>query len=124
MGLDFGYANDNEDGSGTSAYTIDPFIRYSKSLSSIFSIYGQLQAGYAHGSTDLGSGANGFNLQIFPAIFANIKNGFGLNFNFGGIQYISVTEKDNTGLSASSKAFSFTFGQGMNFGISKNFGRK
>ncbi|HLY69468.1 MAG TPA: outer membrane beta-barrel protein [Puia sp.] len=124
VGLNFEYNNDDQDGSTVSAYVIDPFIRYAKPLSGIFSIYGQLQAGYAHGSTDLGSGANGFNAQVFPAIFINIKNGFGLNFNFGGLQYISVSTKDNTGVSSSSKNFSFTFGQGLNFGISKNFTRK
>jgi hypothetical protein len=83
-----------------------------------------LQSGYVHGSIDLSPGANGFNAQIFPAVFFNFKNGFGLNFNFGGIQYISLRGKDNTSLSSSSKTFSFTFGQGISLGISKNFARK
>lgn len=125
-GLNFEYTNYNADGV-TEAYIIDPFIRYAKPISSIFSIYGQFQAGYAHSSISPNPNddrAGGFNAQIFPAIFINIKNGFGLNLNFGGIQYISLTEKDNTGLSATNKTFSFTFGQGVNFGISKNFGGK
>jgi opacity protein-like surface antigen len=125
-GLNFQYDYENSN-SVLQQYLIDPFIRYAKPISSIFSIYGQFQAGYSHGSfspNPANEKINGFNAQIFPAVFVNIKNGFGLNFNFGGIQYNSDNEKDDTGNSSSTKNFSFTFGQGMNFGISKNFGGK
>ncbi|HSZ86618.1 MAG TPA: outer membrane beta-barrel protein [Puia sp.] len=125
-GLNFQYAYENSNGV-LQQYMIDPFIRYAKPISSIFSIYGQFQAGYSRTSFSPNPDnerINGFNAQIFPAVFVNIKNGFGLNFNFGGIQYNSGNEKDDAGNSSSSKAFSFTFGQGINFGISKNFGGK
>ncbi|MBS1934299.1 MAG: outer membrane beta-barrel protein [Bacteroidetes bacterium] len=117
-GLSFNYANTN------ASYTdqqlsISPFIRYAKSISPIFSIYGQLQAGYLHQSENPGDyKANGFTAEFFPAIFINIKNSFGLNFSFGGITYNKV--KPSGGSTASS--FGLTFGQGASFGISKNFG--
>jgi len=127
VGLNFGYTEDNQDGSATKSYFIDPFIRYSKPITSIFSIYGQFQAGYSHSSlspnpTD--DRSSGYNMQIYPAVFIHIKNGFGLNFSFGGLQYSALTEKDNTGYSSSNTTFAFTFGQGVLFGISKNFGGK
>jgi hypothetical protein len=122
LNIQYTYENSNE---VFQQYTIGPFIRYAKPISSIFSIYGQFQAGYSHDSfspNPANEKINGFNAQLFPAVFINIKNGFGLNFNFGGIEYNSSNQKDDAGNSASGKSFSFTLGQGANFGISKNFG--
>ena len=101
----------------TNTFDIGPFIRYSKSLSAIFSVYGQLQGVF--GSTKIAdSKATTAAINAFPAVFINVKNGFGLNFNIGGIGYNS---NKPTGANAS-HTFGITFGQAVGIGISKNFG--
>jgi hypothetical protein len=117
-GVSFSYSNTNANYTDQTL-SISPFIRYAKSISPIFAIYGQFQAGYVHESENPGNyKANGFNAQLFPAVFINIKNSFGLNFSFGGIEYNTL--KPSGGSTVNS--FSLTFGQGASFGISKNFG--
>jgi len=57
-------------------------------------------------------------ISAFPAVFINVKNGFGLNFSVGGIGYTS--SKPSGG--SASNSFNFTFGQSVGIGLSKNFG--
>jgi hypothetical protein len=77
---------------------------------------------YIHNTFNFGfPPQSGYDFKLFPAVFIDIKNGFGLNFDFGGIEYQSTTQsdlipKDHTNI------FAFTFGQGIIVGISKNFG--
>lgn len=112
--------NSNNTVTKNSNFGAGPFVRYTKSLSDIFSLFGQLQGAF---------GTNKFNgiktgsyttVNAFPAIFVNVKNGFGLNFNIGGISYNSYKP---TGGSANT-GFNVTFGQSANIGISKNFSFK
>ncbi len=117
-----------------------PFVRYTKKLSDVFSVYGQLNAGYSNVAGTFKSGGasisnfggnpavnsfsqgkgNAFGANITPAVFINVKNGFGINVNFGGIGFENY--KPNGG--SSSNNFGITFGQGMGLGISKTFGGK
>lgn len=105
-------------------FAAGPFIRYSHNLSNIFMLYGQLQGtfgGYKNTSS-LGSVTNTskgsvFNATLFPAVFINLKNNFGLNFNFGGIAYGSSKPDGGKAINT----VSFNFGQVANIGISKNF---
>lgn len=108
----------------TNAFSAGPFIRYTQKLSDVFLVYGQLQGifgGYKNTSslgnvsvTDKGSV---YSATLFPAVFINLKNNFGLNFNFGGLTYGSI--KPDGGKAISS--VNFNFGQVANIGISKNF---
>ncbi|MEX6686087.1 hypothetical protein QTN47_01195 [Danxiaibacter flavus] len=111
-----------------------PFLRYTKKLSEVFSLFGQLNAGYANvegvftgnmngfpmvdGNPELKG--NGFGANITPAIFINVKNGFGVNINFGGIGFESFKYDG----SSSASTFGLTFGRGAGLGISKTFGGK
>ncbi|WP_421825612.1 outer membrane beta-barrel protein [Larkinella sp.] len=104
--------------SKTSAFAVGPFIRYAVPLSDIFALYGQFNADILSGKTG-GISANGFRGTFFPAIGVNMKNGFALNFSFGGLSYASLKPK---GASESTTNFKFDFGSGASFGISKNFG--
>jgi len=61
---------------------------------------------------------NGFNVGFFPAVFINVKNGFGLNFNIGGIEYTSMKYKQSQD---KVNNFNITFGRSVGIGISKNF---
>ena len=111
------YTNSSGQTSKSSVLSVGPFIRYSTSLSPIFSLYGQVQGMFGSSKTDGTKTQNSTYVNAFPAIFVNVKNGFGLNFNFGGIEYGAVKP---TGSKANT-SFSLTFGQSANIGISKNF---
>lgn len=101
-----------------STFAVGPFIRYAVPLSDIFALYGQFNADVLSGkSGDLKT--NGFRGTFFPAIGVNMKNGFALNFSFGGLSFASQKAK---GASESATNFGLSFGTGASFGISKNFG--
>jgi len=102
-------------------YNAGVFARYTKPLGSIFSIFGQGNAGYLGGEDFTGVKSNGFGVEVFPAIALNVHNGFALNFSFGGISYASTKTK---GASESRNEFRLHFGQQVSAGISKNFGGK
>lgn len=110
---------------GTNNYELGLFARYTHNLNRIFSLYGQLNAGFTHGnetldgSTVTNTRSNGFAIGFTPVIAANIHNGLALNFGIGGIGYTTSTMEHS---SNSTNTFNFTFGHMMNIGISKNFG--
>jgi Outer membrane protein beta-barrel domain len=114
------YTNSLNVDSKSSTAGAGPFVRYSKTLSNIFSVYGQLQGTFGSSKTNGTKNYSFSNVNAFPAVFINVKNGFGLNFDFGGISYSS---NKPTGGKASN-AFSLSFGQSANIGISKNFSVK
>jgi hypothetical protein len=101
----------------TSTFSVGPFIRYAVPLSDIFALYGQFNADVLSGKTG-GVTSNGFRGTFFPAIGVNMKNGFALNFSFGGLSFASQKPKDS---SESMTDFKINFGSGASFGISKNF---
>ncbi len=107
-------------------FSVGPFVRYTHKISDLFSLFGQADVNYNSSKfTPFGNPSttvNGFNVGIIPAVQMNVKNGFALNFGFGGIEYGS-SKVDAPGAN-SSNSFNLTFGQQVNFGISKNFGGK
>jgi hypothetical protein len=106
----------------TTSFNVGPFLRYTKPLSNIFSVYGQLDLGFT--STSFPSpepSASGFAASVWPAISINVNNGLALNFAFGAISY-SSTSTTVSGTSFSSNSFGISFGSGASFGVSKNFG--
>jgi hypothetical protein len=117
-----------DDGAGTvtktSAFDLGPFIRYAQPLSSIFSVYGQLQGVFGsyknttNGTTNYQG--NTVNVMLFPAVFINLKNSFGLNFNVGGLSYGSNSPKGGVAINT----FDINFGKTLSIGLSKNFGGK
>ncbi|MGC4102525.1 outer membrane beta-barrel protein [Ferruginibacter sp.] len=108
----------------TSGFLAGPFVRYTKSLGSIFSIFGHANFNYSSTKykpfVGTSTTVNGFDINLFPAVGVNVSNGFALNFGFGGIDY--TTAKADVSGANSSSSFSLTFGQQVNVGISKNFG--
>lgn len=102
------------------------FVRYTMPLSETFSVFADLGAGfqtskgktYNEGDLFSESKANGFYTDLTPALFINMKKGFGLNFSIGGLGY-SSTSYDKVDIDE--RSFYFNFGKTVNIGISKNF---
>lgn len=99
----------------TEKYKIGGFVRYTVPLSDVFSVFGDLDAGYQ--STNVND-AKGMYASLTPALFINMKRGFGLNFSIGGINYDNLDGKNDP----RQERFGFNFGKTLNIGISKNFG--
>ncbi len=108
-----------EDEKAMNEFKVGPFVRYSYPISNIFSIFGQLGAGY-QGAKQGDYKASGAYAYVTPAISLNVKNGFGFSVAFGGIDFQTVKPKGGDAASS----FGLTFGQTATIGISKNFGGK
>lgn len=120
VGVDLGYSTSKTgDSKALNTFSAGPFIRYSYPLSDIFSIYGQLGAGYKGEKQDTYK-ASGVYAYVVPAVAINVKNGFALNFSIGGVSFDNMKPKGGDAASS----FGLTFGQGFTFGVSKNFGGK
>jgi hypothetical protein len=104
-----------------SSFAVGPFLRYTRVLSSLFGVYGQLNAGIRSTSFAGASTGSGMYANIQPSAYVNLKNGFALNFTFGSLGYGSAKA---TGAASSSTSLGFDFGEGAGFGISKNFAAK
>jgi opacity protein-like surface antigen len=108
------------------ALKVGAFVRYSVPLNEIFSVFADLGVGfqnqktknYINGSLTSKSKADGMYAGITPALFINMKKGFGLNFSIGGLGYETLSLDDN---GADNSKFYFNFGKTVNIGISKNF---
>lgn len=109
-------------------FAVGPFVRYSKSITEIFGVFADLDAGFQSEKNTFNSGfpeaedsevkGNGVYARITPAIFINVKKGFGLNVSFGGLGFDSLNYDDNGGDRSN---FGLNFGETINIGISKNF---
>jgi hypothetical protein len=109
----------------TNTTKVGGFLRYTMPLNPTFSFFAELGTGFQSikektytgplTTTDKG---DGFYVGITPALFIDMKKGFGLNFNIGGLNYGTINY-DNNG--PEYKSFDFNFGKAFNIGISKNF---
>lgn len=108
-------------------FKLGAFVRYSVPLNQTFSIFADMGAGfqnlknktYGPENNDFSkSKADGMYVGVTPALFINMKKGFGLNFSIGGLGYETLSFDDN---GADYSNFYFNFGQTFNIGISKNF---
>ena len=130
VGGEFSINSSKQKGGGletkANVYTYGAFVRYTVPLSETFSVFGDLGAGlqnqksenFENGSLITKSKADGIYVGLTPALFINMKKGFGLNFSIGGLGYKTLNY-DNNGSDVSS--FYFNFGKTVNIGVSKNF---
>lgn len=107
-------------------YAVGPFARYSSYIhrSEIFFWFAQLEFQYRGGYTTVGGNPailkhNGVYANLFPAIGINVGHGMALNFAVGGLSYSSDKYES---LVNAQNSFNITFGNQVNFGLSKNFG--
>ncbi|GAA3726865.1 MULTISPECIES: outer membrane beta-barrel protein [Flavobacterium] len=102
------------------------FVRYTKSLSQTFSVFADMGVGFQTEKNKIYTNANnyvrykgdGAYVDVTPALFINMKKGFGLNFSIGGLGYETLSFDDN---GEDYSNFYFNFGKTFNIGISKNF---
>jgi len=128
VGLTGGYGTDRfrEDGQShwdlQDAYSIAPFVRYTRPMGHLFTIYTQAEFGYlgtASGQTNMNSRVNynGVYGYIYPGIGINFAKGWALNFNVGGIGYSSVKLETSND---AQRNFGITLGQQVNAGLTWN----
>lgn len=130
IGGEFTVLSSKQNGGGlenkNNTYSYGAFVRYTVPLSETFSVFADLGAGFQNqksknlenGSVTLESKADGLYVGITPAIFINVKKGFGLNFNIGGLGYETLSfDTSDTDV----RRFYFNFGKTVNIGVSKNF---
>lgn len=103
------------------------FVRYTKPLSQTFSVFADMGAGFQteknkiyanNGNSYVRYKGNGAYVDVTPALFINMKKGFGLNFSIGGVEYQTLKFDENE---TKYNSFSFNFGKTVNIGVSKNF---
>lgn len=93
------------DGGGkikTSAFAAGPFIRYTKKMGEIFSMYGQANLSYLGGKRETNNGygqvitytQSGVGFNIIPNIGIDVGKGWGLDFAFGALEFSSIAEKN------------------------------
>lgn len=107
-------------------FKLGAFVRYSVPLSETFSVFADMGVGFQNqkrtidgpGTDYSKSKADGMYVGVTPALFINMKKGFGLNFSIGGLGYETLSY-DNNGPDVNT--FFFNFGQTFNIGVSKNF---
>jgi hypothetical protein len=107
-------------------FKLGAFVRYSVPLSQTFSVFADMGAGiqnakrtvYGPGNDYARAKADGMYVGVTPALFINMKKGFGLNFSIGGLGYETLDFDNNGGDNSS---FYFNFGKTASIGISKNF---
>lgn len=120
LGINLGYGQSRQSyNAQTSNFSIQPFLRYTRPLSSIFSLYGEVESGLRHYTGSNVRDQTEFIFSFTPAIEMNLKNNFALNFSLGGFNY-------TRGKSHGSSTYSlvdFNFGSGVSIGISKRFMR-
>ena len=107
-------------------FKLGAFLRYSVPLNQTFSVFADLGAGfqnqkrkdYENGNLTSKNKGDGMYVGVTPALFINMKKGFGLNFSIGGLGYETLSF-DNNG--ADYSKFYLNFGKTASIGISKNF---
>ncbi|AYN05275.1 MULTISPECIES: outer membrane beta-barrel protein [unclassified Flavobacterium] len=104
----------HKEGSKSDNQKIGGFVRYSRPLSETFAIFADIGSGYQQNSIN---DAKGMYAYITPALFINMKQGFGLNFSIGGFNYDNIDGKNDP----RREKIGFNFGKTLNIGISKNF---
>jgi hypothetical protein len=113
----------------STSFYAGPFVRYTKPLTDIFSVYADMGFGFNSDKTTLENGngfitnssvtkGDGFSVGAKPAVFINIKKNFGLNFAIGGISYGNPDSANGT---QHNSGFDVSFGRTFSIGVSKNF---
>ncbi len=105
----------------SSNFAVGPFVRYTKTLSSTFSVFGQFDAmfGSAKSGVTVETKTNTLNLGITPAVSVSVSKKMAMNFSFGGLNY-ATSKVDASGANTETD-LNLTFGKTMNIGVQWTF---
>jgi hypothetical protein len=100
-----------------SNFSVGPFVRYTKNLSSTFSVFGQLDAmfGTSKSGVAVETKTNTMNLGVTPAVSVHVTKKMAMNFSFGGLSY-ATSKVDLAGANTESD-LNLTFGKTTNIGV-------
>ncbi len=117
--------------STSNLFGIGPFLRYTKHLSPMFFVNGQLNALYVTGKatnesagvTSTSGRANGVDVNVMPSIGINITRTMAVTGAFGRLGYATVKNEDpsNSSNYLRNNAFDVTFGREFMLGVQWNF---
>ena len=110
--------NYGQDTAQTANLGLGLFARYSHDMGDVFYCYGQVDVAYNKVSNNGNDISTGFGVMLTPAVGIKVGHGYAVNFNMGGLGYMSSTPTGGT----ASNTLNFTFGQAVRVGLSKNFG--
>ena len=104
----------------SSTFAFGPFLRYTKNLSSTFSLYGQFSAmfGTDKDGVTVESKTTTMNLGVIPAVMVHVSKAVAINLSFGGLTY-GTFKGDYSGAKTAS-SFDFNFGKNTMIGLQFN----
>lgn len=115
----------------TNIFGVGPFLRYTKHLSPMFFVNGQLNAMYvtgkstseAAGVTSTSGRQNGVDVNVMPSIGINVTRRLALTGAFGRLGYATVKNEDpsNSNNYLRTNAFDATFGREFMLGLQWHF---
>ena len=110
------------DVSKSSTFAFGPFVRYTKNLSSTFSVYGQFDAMFGTDKSGVTpateSKTTTMNLGVTPAVMVHVSKAVAINLSFGGLTY-GTSKGDYSGAKTAS-SFDFNFGKNTMIGLQFN----
>ncbi len=116
----------------TNTFGVGPFLRYTKQLSPLFFVNGQLNALYVTGKATLETAGtttttgrrNGVDVNVMPSIGINVTRCLALTGSMGRLGYATVKDENpsNSSIYTRENAFDVTFGREFALGLQWNFG--
>ncbi len=115
----------------SNTFAVGPFLRYTKHISPMFFVNGQLNAMYLTGKTKTEAAGvttttgriNGVDVNIMPSVGINITRTMALTGAFGrlGFQTLKDEEPTNASVYTRENVFDATFGREFMLGVQWNF---
>lgn len=112
-------------------FGVGPFLRYTKHLSPMFFVNGQLNAMYVTGSTKMEAAgtttttgrSNGVDVNIMPSVGINVTRTLALTGAVGRLGYATIKNESptNSSIYTRENAFDATFGREFMLGLQWNF---
>jgi hypothetical protein len=111
-GINIMSKSDGYTGGSAVNFMVGPFVRYTKPMTQLISLYGQ--AGFGFGS---GTNITEMNFNLLPGAQLNIKQGWAIYMEFGNIGWSRTSVS-----SVATASTNYNLGRGLTFGIQKNIG--
>ena len=124
VGLGIGFQSSESNDLASRRFEVGPFVRYYKSLSDVFSVYGALNIGFGSGSDEVMVGTIGtetedddysfFGAEISPGVQFWMNKRWSINAELGLLGYSTHNDKEDDVTPEDFKSNEFYFGIDMN----------